>query len=68
MERWYLLCLRRWTAKRKCAPTLQALAGWCRKSPTAVYSALVSLEHKGYVTRVGGTDKKFARRFVAVDS
>lgn len=60
MERWYLECLLIWTHHKGRSPMLRELAKWCRKSNTAVYSALVSLEHKGYLTR----DKE--RRFVIV--
>lgn len=67
MEAYYLDCLRRWTHRMKRAPWVHELAAWVRKSHTAVYSALISLEHKGYVRRVG-TDpaKKSDRRFEAV--
>jgi DNA-binding IclR family transcriptional regulator len=67
MESWYLECLRVWTRKQKRAPWVHELAAWCRKSQTAVYSALVSLEHKGYVRRVGEDPTvKANRRFEVV--
>lgn len=65
MQLWYLECLRTWTKQKGRAPTIQELAGWLRKSETAVYSALCQLEHKGWTTRVGGKGLQ-ARRFVAV--
>lgn len=70
MESWYLDCLRRWVAQRGKPPSCSALAGWVGKSKTAVYSAMVSLEHKGYVTRIGAKamdgDKRRGRFFVPV--
>lgn len=63
MELWYLECLRRWIVSHRRSPVIHELAAFCGKSKTAVHSALVALEHKGYVTRVGG-DGEDARRFV----
>jgi hypothetical protein len=62
MEAWYLECLVLWTEQKRRPPVLSELAGYCGKSRTAVYSALLSLEHKGLVRRVSEGD----RRFVAV--
>lgn len=59
-------CLARWTAGNKRAPKLAELAAWCKKSPTAVYSALVSLEHKGHVGRVGGVGRA-SKRFRVIE-
>lgn len=66
MESYYLECLIRWTGVMHRAPFVHELAGWLGKSKTAVYSALISLEHKGLVERVGKTDKAEDRRFRAV--
>lgn len=52
IELWYLECLKRWWRAKKRGPYLHELAHWTRRSKTAVYSALVSLEHKKYTTRV----------------
>jgi len=64
MEAWYLAALKQWTERMGTAPWIHELAGWLGKSKTAVYSAMVSLECKGWVRRVG-TDpgKKADRRF-----
>lgn len=62
MELWYLECLRRWITAKGRSPVIHELAAFCGKSKTATHSALVALEHKGYVTRVGG-DSKYARCF-----
>jgi hypothetical protein len=63
----YLQCLQAWTKRRGRAPWVHELAAWVGKSSTAVYSALISLEHKGYVRRVGADPgKKADRRFQAV--
>lgn len=60
-------CLRLWTHRMKRAPWVHELAAFARKSQTAVYSALISLEHKGWVRRVGGDpNKKASRRFEVV--
>lgn len=64
-ELWYLECLRRWIAAKRDYPVVHQLAAFCRKSPTATHSALVALEHKGFVTRVGG-DGRQSRRFCPV--
>jgi hypothetical protein len=66
MEWWYLTCLRTWCKRKKHAPAVHELAGWLGKSSTAVYSALVALEHKGYVGRAGKTNARYDRRFVPV--
>lgn len=66
MEAWYLNSLITWTDRMKRAPTLSELAGWLKKSRTAVHSALVSLEHKGWVTRTGCDGPVKHRRFAAV--
>jgi hypothetical protein len=71
-ESWYLDCLRTWISRRGGrSPSLIQLAGFCRKSRTAVYSALLSLENKGYVTRIGEEaadgDKRRARFFKPVN-
>lgn len=65
-ELWYLECLRRWIAAKGKSPVIRELAGFCRKSNTAVQSALAALEYKGYVTRVGG-EGRLSRRFKPVD-
>lgn len=68
MESWYLECLVRCTHKLRRAPVLHELAAFCKKSQTACYTALISLEHKGYVTRVGGAgDQRLKRRFCIVE-
>lgn len=67
MESWYLDCLVRWTTIKRRAPVLHELAAFCKRSQTAVYAALVSLEHKGYVGRVGGENKRLARRFAVLE-
>lgn len=66
MEAWYLAALVKWAKIKKRPPWVHELAGWLGKSNTAVYSALVSLEHKGYVRRVGKGDTRADRRFEAV--
>lgn len=66
MEAWYLDCLRRWVANKRRAPAIQELAAWCDKSRTATYHALVSCEHKGYTTRVGGEGDD-RRSFIPVE-
>lgn len=66
MESWYLACLREFIRKRGRPPWLHELAVWLDKSRTAVFSALVSLEGKGYVRRAGPTRSKADRRFVPV--
>lgn len=67
MEGYYLQCLRVWSHRMRRAPWVHELAAFCHKSQTAVYSALISLEHKGWVRRVGADPtKKADRRFVAV--
>lgn len=49
----------------KRAPWVHELAHWVGKSQTAVYSAMISLEHKGCVRRVGRDPGiKANRRFV----
>lgn len=63
MELWYLECLRRWVAHHGRSPVIRELSAMCKKSKTAVQSALVALEWKKCVTRVGG-DGDDARRFV----
>jgi predicted transcriptional regulator len=64
MEAWYLAALKLWTERTGDAPRIHELAGWLNKSPTAVYSALIALEHKGHVTRVGVDQSiKSNRRF-----
>lgn len=69
MEAWYLECLKTWTHRTNRAPWLHELAAFCKKSHTAVYSALISLEHKGWVRRVGvDPNVKANRRFEAVPS
>lgn len=66
MEAWYLSALKQWTERMGRAPWLHELSAWLRKSNTAVYSALISLEHKGWVKRVGNDPgKKADRRFEA---
>lgn len=60
MEAWYLSCLIRWTEWKKRPPSVAELADWCKRSRTAVFSALVSLEHKGYLRR------NAARKFVVL--
>ena len=66
MEQWYLTALIKWIAVKKRSPYVNELAGWLGKSNTAVYSALRSLEHKGYVERVGSSGARPDRRFQAV--
>lgn len=67
MEAWYLAALRQWGERMGEAPWIHELAAWLQKSNTAVYSALISLEHKGWVRRVGDDpSKKADRRFEAV--
>lgn len=61
-ELWYLECLRRWTKAYGRAPVIRELALFCKKSPTAVASALYALEYKRYVDRVGGEGRQ-GRRF-----
>lgn len=53
MEQVYYGLLVHWYKHRKAAPSCDALAALCRpvKSHTAVRSALLSLEDKGYVRR-----------------
>lgn len=53
MEQYYYALLVHWYRHRKEPPTCDALAGLCRpvKSQTAVRTALLSLESKGYVRR-----------------
>jgi hypothetical protein len=58
MEGWYLECLRRWIQATGSAPTLHELAHLCKRSRSAVYSALISLEYKGHVVR-GDNDRRF---------
>lgn len=65
MELWYLECLRRWIKAHGRSPVIHELAAFCAKSRTAVHSALIALEHKGCVTRVGG-EGPGSRRFVPV--
>lgn len=68
MEAWYLACLKAWTHRMNRAPVLHELAHWVKKSTTAVYSAMISLEHKGWVKRVGSRPGNRAdRRFEAVE-
>jgi DNA-binding FadR family transcriptional regulator len=67
MERWYLDALIQFTAKVGRPPKLHELGTWLERSRTAVHSALVSLEHKGWVRRRGGTDPVASRQFVAVE-
>lgn len=52
-EQYYMLVLMRWYEYRKEAPTCDQLAALCRppRSNTAVRSALLSAESKGYVLR-----------------
>lgn len=65
MEAWYLAALKQWIERTGEPPVLHDLAGWLGKSNTAVYSALISLEHKGWVTRFGDDPSiKANRRFV----
>lgn len=64
-ELWYLECLKRWIAAKGRSPVIRELARACRKSNTAVQSALQALESKGYVERVGG-EGRLARRFKPV--
>lgn len=64
----YLYYLKVWTQRMGRPPWVHELAGWLGKSQTAIYSAMISLEHKGWVGRSGGDPTKRAdRRFVAVD-
>lgn len=67
MEAWYLAALKLYIKRRKEVPWVHELAAWLRKSKTAVYSALQSLEHKGWVTRLGTGTAKDDRKFVPVD-
>jgi len=63
----YLYYLKVWTQRTKRAPWIRELAAWLNKSNTAVYTALRSLEAKGWVRRVGGDSAiKAHRRFEAV--
>jgi hypothetical protein len=55
IEWWYRAALAKFWRVKKRGPTLNELAAWLKKSRTAAYSALVSLEHKGWVDRVPGT-------------
>jgi hypothetical protein len=57
MEAWYVECLKRWSKAHRRAPAIHELAGYCKKSPTAVYSALLSAGHKGYVQQ--NVERKF---------
>jgi len=66
MEEWYLASLRIFVERRGRPPWLHELAAWLDKSRTAVFSALVSLEGKGYVRRAGASRSKADRRFVPV--
>ena len=63
MEAWYLDSLIQWTDRMKRPPVVRELAQWLRKSRTAVYSALISLEHKGWVEREGSSGPVRHRRF-----
>lgn len=65
-EAWYRECLIQWTKAKKKPPTMDQLAAWLGKSPTAIYSALISCEHKGHVGRYGKTRKQLDRRMVAI--
>lgn len=48
-------------------PWVHELAAWLNKGNTAVYTALRSLEHKGWVRRTGNNPRvKADRRFEAV--
>jgi len=67
MEQWYLDALRKFQLKRGRPPLLRELARWLKKGDTTVYSALLSLEAKGYVGRFGKTNSRADRRFVALE-
>lgn len=53
MEQFYMKVLMHWYRHTERAPSCEELRGICRpvKSPTAVRSALLALESKGYVQR-----------------
>jgi predicted transcriptional regulator len=61
MEGWYFraLCIWMSSPRRNGPPTIMEFAVWLDKSRTAAYSALCALEHKGWVTRVSDTDRRF---------
>jgi DNA-binding GntR family transcriptional regulator len=66
VERWYYDAMIRWATARKEWPTVQQLATYTKRSTTPVYRALVRLEAKGYLVRVG-TKGSHHRRFVPPD-
>ena len=67
MEGWYLRCLEVWWRHYGIAtpPTIDSMGEWLRKSRSAIYSALIALEHKGLVERVGG-DSPHCNAFIPV--
>jgi DNA-binding IclR family transcriptional regulator len=59
MEAWYLSALKIWLQKKKSPPTVERFALWLGKSRTAAHSALMALEHKGWVRRASDKDRRF---------
>ncbi len=66
MEAWYLECLKQWTDRMSRPPCVRELAQWVKRSRTATYAALVSLECKGLVERSNMDGPPRFRRFMAV--
>lgn len=62
MEAWYLQCLELLAAYLKRPPSITELANYCDRSITPCYTALVSLQTKGYVIK--NRDKRFESRGV----
>jgi len=51
MEQWYLACLGAWVEHYGTLPSVPQLSDWLGKSGTAIRSALLALEAKGYTRR-----------------